>query len=173
MSSFTTSTTKTHSIIKISKNHSYKIFTFSLDILDQLKQKAMEDKFITKCSAFEVMVSHLWGQNKAVFDNLMQTSNVLFVVKIHSKLNPPLPKGSVVNGIPTASGSSSVHDLHKKTLSYCVAKVQEAVSSITDDYVRPVLDWLGVYKVIPSTINGNFLLLVCWKLLFYELDFRW
>eukprot|EP01018_Ginkgo_biloba_P018311 Gb_35737 [translate_table: standard] len=173
-SSFTTSGTETHSVIKFSENHSYKIFTFSPDMLDRLKQKAMEDKFITKCSTFEVMVAHLWQvRTKAVFDDPMQTSSVLFAVNIRSKVNPPLPKGFVGNGILTASASASVQELHEKPLSYCVAKVQEAISSITDDYVRSAVDWLGVYKGIPSAINGNFFLSAWSKLPLYELDFGW
>jgi omega-hydroxypalmitate O-feruloyl transferase len=174
MSAFTASGTQAHSPKKLPEMKSYRAFTFSPEMLQRLKQKAMEDNIISRCSTFEVLVAHLWqARTKAVFQDPTQTSSVSFAVDIRSKVNPPLPEGFVGNGVVAAIASASVHDVKENPLSYCVAEIQKAIASITDDYVRSRIDMLGVHSRIPVGINGNFFLSAWWKLPYNGLDFGW
>eukprot|EP00253_Pinus_taeda_P027488 PITA_27488 len=174
MTAFTASDTEIHSVKNISENQSHRLFNFSVEMLKRLKQEAMKDNIIRGCSTFEVMVAHLWqARTKAVFQNPTQKSTVLFAVDIRSKVNPPLPKGFVGNGVVTAYATASVREVKENPLSYCVAEIQKAIASMTDDYIRSSIDWLEVHRGIPAAINGNFFLSAWWKLPFYEFDLGW
>ncbi|XP_077217697.1 acyltransferase GLAUCE-like [Tasmannia lanceolata] len=154
-------------LLQLSDNHDYKLFTFTFDMLNSLKNKAM-----TKCSTFEAIVAHVWrSRTKAVFEDPSEMSTVLFAVDIRSKISPPLPDGFIGNAIITASASAKVKDLAEKPFSFCVAVVKEAIDKVTEEYLRSVIDWLEVYKGVPSTTNGNFYVSAWWKLPFHELDF--
>ncbi|KAH9328451.1 hypothetical protein KI387_000559 [Taxus chinensis] len=171
---FTTSDAQTHFLATLAQNQSIRVFTFSSQMVQDLKKKAMQEKILSNCSTFEVMMAHIWqARTKAVFTDPKLKSTVLFAVDIRSNMVPPLPTEFVGNGIATAIASASVQDLNENGLSFCVAEIQNAVARMTDDYVRSAIDWLEVNKGIPAAINGNFFLSAWWKLPFYELDFGW
>lgn len=155
------------SLLTLSRNHDFRTFPFSSDMISRLKENAK-----MKCSSFEAIVAHLWrARTKAVFDNPNDVSSVLFAVDIRSKMSPPLPHGFMGNAVISASASARVVDIDEKPFSFCVEKVREAIERVTDEYVRSVIDWLEVHKGVPSTANGNFYVSAWWKLPFYELDF--
>ncbi|XP_068658076.1 acyltransferase GLAUCE-like [Aristolochia californica] len=154
------------SLLKLKEHQSYKLFHFTSTMLQNLKQKAS-----TKCSTFEAIVSHIWRvRAKAVFEDPNQTSSVLFAVDIRSKTSPTVPHGFIGNAVITACATAKVLELEENPFSFCVEKVKEAIESITDDYVRSVIDWLEVHKGFPATCNGNFYVSAWWRLPFYELD---
>ncbi|KAJ0980683.1 hypothetical protein J5N97_008938 [Dioscorea zingiberensis] len=171
-SSFTSSSHHMISTIsplsQISPTHSYKLFSFTSSMIQSLKLKSM-----THCSSFEAMVAHLWrARTKAVFDDPEATSTVLFAVDIRGKVKPPLPCGFIGNAVITAAASAKVVDMDERPLSFCVEMVKEAIERVSDDeYVRSVIDWLEVYRGVPSAGNGNFYVSAWWKLPFHELDF--
>ncbi|GLJ46170.1 hypothetical protein SUGI_0972560 [Cryptomeria japonica] len=172
--SFTTSDTQSHSPITLPQNKSFRVFTFSSEMLQCLKQKSLQDKSLSKCSTFEAMVAHLWQvRTKAIFNDPKQTSTVLFAVDIRSRMVPPLPRGFVGNGVSSAIASASVEEIKQHNLSFCAAKIQNAIASMTDDYVRSAIDWLEINRGIPAVINDSFFLSAWWKLPFYDLDFGW
>ena len=155
------------SLLTLSRNHDFKLFPFSSDMINRLKENAM-----MKCSSFEAIVAHVWrARTKAVFDSPNEISSVLFAVDIRSKMSPPLPDGFMGNAVISASASARVVDMDEKPFSFCVEKVREGIERVTDEYVRSVIDWLEVHKGVPSTANGNFYVSAWWKLPFYELDF--
>ncbi|KAG0487002.1 hypothetical protein HPP92_009097 [Vanilla planifolia] len=54
----------------------FKLFSFSPEMINCLKNKSEMN-----CSSFEALVAHLWrARTKAVFDDLMKVSSVLFAV---------------------------------------------------------------------------------------------
>ncbi|XP_058082335.1 acyltransferase GLAUCE-like [Magnolia sinica] len=155
------------SLLNVSHNHNHKLFHFTPEMITTLKNKAM-----IKCSTFEAMVAHLWkSRTRAVFEDPCGVSSVLFAVDIRSKITPPLPHGFVGNAVVTACASAKVVDLNKESLGFCVEKVKEAIEMVTDEYVKSVVDWLEVYRGVPSTLDGNFYVSAWWKLPFHELDF--
>ncbi|KAJ4968106.1 hypothetical protein NE237_014807 [Protea cynaroides] len=152
---------------KFSGKYTCKLFTFSPQMVNTLKEKAL-----VKCSSFDVMVAHLWrARTKAVFSDPDEISTVMFALDIRSKISPPLPDGFIGNAVVTAFASAKVGDLGEKPLSFAVEMVKGARDRVTDDYVRSVIDWLEVHKGVPATLNGNFYVSAWWKLPFYELDF--
>ncbi|XP_058099709.1 acyltransferase GLAUCE-like [Magnolia sinica] len=110
-------------------------------------------------------------KQRAVFEDPCGVSSVLFAVDIRSKITPPLPHGFVGNAVVTACASAKVVDLNKESLEFCVEKVKEAIEMVTDEYVKSVVDWLEVYRGVPSTLDENFYVSAWWKLPFHELDF--
>ncbi|XP_028552963.1 omega-hydroxypalmitate O-feruloyl transferase-like [Dendrobium catenatum] len=145
----------------------FRLFSFSPEMINHLKNKSE-----LKCSSFEAVVAHLWRtRTKAVFDDQRKMSSVLFAVDIRSKLSPPLPHGFIGNAVITASASAEVEEMEKKSFSFCVGLVREAIDRVNDEYVRSVIDWLEVFKGLPCALNGNFFVSAWWKLPFHELDF--
>ncbi|KAH0460083.1 hypothetical protein IEQ34_010746 [Dendrobium chrysotoxum] len=153
--------------IRFPKISNFRLFSFSPEMINHLKNKSK-----LKCSSFEAVVAHLWrARTKAVFDDQRKMSSVLFAVDIRSKVSPPLPHGFIGNAVITASASAEVEELGKKSFSFCVGLVREAIDRVNDEYVRSVIDWLEVFKGVPCALNGNFFVSAWWKLPFHELDF--
>ena len=120
------------------------------------------------------MPTHLWqARTMAIFNDPKQTSTVLFAVDIRSKMVPPLPKGFMGNGVSSAIASASVEEIKRHNLSFCAKKIQNAIASLTDDYVRSAIDWLQINRGIPAVVNDSFFLSAWCKLPFYDLDFGW
>ncbi|XP_058101606.1 uncharacterized protein LOC131245871 [Magnolia sinica] len=107
----------------------------------------------------------------AVFEDPCGVLTVHFAVNIRNKITPPLPHGFVGNTVVTACASAKVVDLNKESLEFFVEKVKEAIEMVTDEYVKSVVDWLEVYRGVPSTLDENFYVSAWWKLPFHELDF--
>lgn len=165
---FTSQDQKSPSPLVFVPNYVHKVFSFTPQMLNSLKEKA-----IVKCTSFEAIVAHLWrARTRAIFDDLDEFSTVLFAVDIRAKMSPPLPNGFVGNAVVTAFSSAKVKDLMEKPFRFCVEKVKEGRDRVTEDYVKSVIDWLEVYKGVPSTCNGkNFYVSAWWKLNFGDLDF--
>ncbi|XP_057476859.1 acyltransferase GLAUCE-like [Actinidia eriantha] len=165
--SFTTQNQTSPSPLIFSNKYDHKLFHFTPSML-----KSLKDKAITKTSSFEAIVAHLWrARTKVVFGNTDELSTVLFAVDIRKKISPPLLAGFVGNGVVTAFATAKVRDLVERPFCFCVEKVREGRERVTSEYVRSVVDWLEVYKGIPSTCNGNnFYVSAWWKLPFNELD---
>lgn len=71
-------------------------------------------------------------------------------------MSPPLPHGFTCNAVISASSSARVLDTNQKPFSFCVGKVRAGIMRATDEYMKSVIDWLEVYKRVPSTGNGGF-----------------
>ncbi|URE22669.1 Omega-hydroxypalmitate O-feruloyl [Musa troglodytarum] len=156
--------------LQVSKNHDYRVLSLSPDMIDGLKRKAMTEC----CSTFEAVVAHLWrARTKAVFDDPLEISSVLFAVDVRSKVSPPLPRGFTGNAVITASASAGAAELGERPLCFAVKRVREAIGRVTDEYVRSAVDWLEVNKGVPSVLERNFFVSAWWKLPFHELDFGW
>ncbi|URE22670.1 Omega-hydroxypalmitate O-feruloyl [Musa troglodytarum] len=152
------------------RNHDYRVLSLSPDMIDGLKRKAMTEC----CSTFEAVVAHLWrARTKAVFDDPLEISSVLFAVDVRSKVSPPLPRGFTGNAVITASASAGAAELGERPLCFAVKRVREAIGRVTDEYVRSAVDWLEVNKGVPSVLERNFFVSAWWKLPFHELDFGW
>ncbi|RZS17827.1 hypothetical protein BHM03_00050037 [Ensete ventricosum] len=155
---------------QVSENHDYRVLSLAPDIIDGLKRKAMTEC----CSSFEAVVAHLWrARTKAVFDDPLEISSVLFAVDVRSKVSPPLPRGFTGNAVITASASARAAELGERPLCFAVKRVREAIERVTDEYVRSAVDWLEVNKGVPSVLRRNFFVSAWWKLPFHELDFGW
>uniref|UniRef100_A0A0C9S3G0 TSA: Wollemia nobilis Ref_Wollemi_Transcript_29249_1773 transcribed RNA sequence n=1 Tax=Wollemia nobilis TaxID=56998 RepID=A0A0C9S3G0_9CONI len=152
-------------------DHSYKVFPFTRDMLEKLKDKAMEDGRLKKCTTFDAIAALVWqARTKAIDMPSEMPSKILFAVDIRSKMNPPLPKGFAGNAVFSAYCIEPAGVVKEKPLSFCVEKVQEGVSRITDDYVKSSMDYCEIYKCIPA-LAGGFFLSAWWKIPFQLVDF--
>ncbi|CAD5167006.1 unnamed protein product [Musa acuminata subsp. malaccensis] len=126
-------------LLQVSKNHDYRVLSLAPDMIDGLKRKAM-----TECySSFEAVVAHLWrARTKAVFDDPLEISSVLFAVDVRTKMSLPLPRGFTGNAVITASASAGAAELGERPLCFAVKRVREAIGRVTDEYVRSAVDWL-------------------------------
>eukprot|EP00250_Pteridium_aquilinum_P014107 c21785_g1_i1 orf=294-1649(+) len=159
--------------IKLSQQHIYKIFPFSGEMLDRLKESAMSGNTLQKCSSFDAIAAHVWqARTKATCMAPLAPSKVLFAVDIRSRIKPPLPKGFAGNAIVSGFASVPAGELQKGSLSYAVGQIQEATNIITDAYIRSSIDWGEVHGGVPNLPGGIFLS-AWWKLPFHLVDFGW
>ncbi|KAJ6684859.1 hypothetical protein OIU79_015037 [Salix purpurea] len=96
-----------------------------------------------KCTAFEVLASHTWRSWVRALD-LSPSLNVklLFSVNVRKKLIPEVPEGYYGNGFVLGCAQTCAKDLVISNMNYGVRLVQQAKSSLTDDYVRSMIDLL-------------------------------
>ncbi|CAK7349125.1 unnamed protein product [Dovyalis caffra] len=89
---------------------------------------AMEDGTIKSCSNFTVLTAFAWhARSKALQMNPDQASQLVFMVDVRSKLNPPLPKGYCGNGIVISSCLCTAGALIENSLSFAVKPVQNGI----------------------------------------------
>ncbi|KAI5066769.1 hypothetical protein GOP47_0017297 [Adiantum capillus-veneris] len=159
--------------IQLSQKHIYKMFPFSGDMLNRLKDAAMSEASLEKCSSFDAIAAHVWqARTKAIGMPASDPAKVLFAVDIRSRIEPPLPKGFVGNAILSGYASVPAAELQKGSLSYAVGKIQEATKTITDEYIRSSIDWGAEHGGVPNLPGGIFLS-AWWKLPFHLVDFGW
>ncbi|KAE8705212.1 Omega-hydroxypalmitate O-feruloyl transferase [Hibiscus syriacus] len=152
----------------------FKSFLFDCEKLGHLKEQAIEDGALTKCTTFEVLAAFVWrARCKAL--NLVpeQQTKLLFAVDGRQRLIPQLPQGFAGNGIVLAYSISTAGELVDKPLSFAVGLIQEAVKlASTDSFMRSAIDYFEVTRARPS-LDGTVLITTWSKLSFYSMDFGW
>ena len=140
----------------------YRVFPFSSVAIQTLKQAAGE------CTTFEVLVAHVWRARTRALGH-GQKSTVVFAVDTRTRMvASPLPQGFVGNAVAAVAAAD---DVAHKPLSYCVERIRDAITRVTDDYIRSAIDWLEVNRGLPAIAGGGFFVSAWWKLPFHELDF--
>lgn len=157
-----------------SSTHVFRSFPFSKEQLHCLKQKAMADGVLSKCSSFDVITAHLWRiRAQATELKPEQPSTVFFAVDLRNRMKPPLNPHFCGNGVYSAHATLAAGELSEKPLSFCVKKIQEAIEAVTNDYVRSALDWGEIHPCVPAILGGCFFVAAWWKLQFNMVDFGW
>ncbi|GLT41095.1 hypothetical protein SLA2020_151850 [Shorea laevis] len=143
-------------------------FTFTASRILHLKRQCVPS---LKCTAFEALASHAWRSWVRALD-VSQSLNVklLFSVNVRKKVNPELPQGYYGNGFVLACAESMVEDLAVGNLRRTVKLVQQAKLSLTDDYVRSMVDLLED-KTVKTDLTTSFVISQWAKLGLEELDF--
>uniref|UniRef100_A0A3N7EGN9 Omega-hydroxypalmitate O-feruloyl transferase n=1 Tax=Populus trichocarpa TaxID=3694 RepID=A0A3N7EGN9_POPTR len=114
--------------------------TFTASHILHLKKQCVPS---LKCTTFEVLASHTWRSWVRALD-LSPSLNVklLFSVNVRKKLIPEIPQGYYGNGFVLGCAQSCAQDLVTSNMYHGVKLVQQAKSSLTDDYVRSMIDLL-------------------------------
>ncbi|KAH8515254.1 hypothetical protein Peur_046782 [Populus x canadensis] len=114
--------------------------TFTASHILHLKKQCVPS---LKCTTFEVLASHTWRSWVRALD-LSPSLNVklLFSVNVRKKLIPEIPQGYYGNGFVLGCAQSCAQDLVTSNVYHGVKLVQQAKSSLTDDYVRSMIDLL-------------------------------
>lgn len=141
--------------------------------LEQLKKKALEDGVLKRCTTFEALTAFMWrARTQSLKLHHDQQVRVLFTVDGRSRLEPPLPKGYFGNAAVFVSCQFSARELTDNPLSSTVERIQEAIKSVTNDYIRSTLDFFEEkmeWKPLTYTIFLN-----AWSRLgFHNVDFGW
>ncbi|KAG7954205.1 hypothetical protein I3843_11G004300 [Carya illinoinensis] len=151
----------------------YSSFCFDPEQLKQLKEKAMEDGVLDKCTTFEALTAFVWrARTQSLRMQPDQKTKLLFAVDGRSRFEPPLPKGYSGNGIVLTNAICSAGEQLEHPLSFTVSLVQNAVNMITDSYMRSAIDYFEVTRARPSLAAT--LLVTTWsRLSFHTTDFGW
>lgn len=143
--------------------------------IQALKAIAMADGKLTKCSSFEATVAHFWqARTRTLEFHPSELSNILIAVDFRSKFQPPIPATFCGNTVISAHVSAPAAEVARSPLSFCVAKIQEAVARIDEGYVRSAHDWLELHGGVPALGSPKDVLVSAWhRFPFYEHDFGW
>eukprot|EP01018_Ginkgo_biloba_P022459 Gb_27184 [translate_table: standard] len=160
-------------MLKPSEKHVFRLFSVSGKTIQRLKEAAMGDGRLKRCSSFEVTVAHVWrARSIAMGLRKEDVSTVQFAVDIRSRMEPPLPKEFAGNALVSAYARASGKELEESSVCVLVEKLQEGLSRVTDEYVRSKIDWLELHDGIPCTENGFYV--SAWSKLGLEgMDFGW
>ncbi|KAF5476519.1 hypothetical protein F2P56_003266 [Juglans regia] len=151
----------------------YSSFCFDPEQLKQLKEKAMEDGVLDKCTTFEALTAFVWrARTQALRMQPDQKTKLLFAVDGRSRFEPPLPKGYSGNGIVLTNSICRAGEQLEHPLSFTVGLVQTAVKMITDSYMRSAIDYFETTRARPSLAAT--LLVTTWsRLSFHTTNFGW
>ncbi|KAJ7295338.1 hypothetical protein O6H91_23G006100 [Diphasiastrum complanatum] len=153
--------------------HVFQVFPFTAQELDTLKQQALRDPSISKCSTFEAIVAHVWqARSKSVEAAPDQQCKLTFAVDFRNRIVPPLPSNYVGNAVVAPLMHLRHADLISGSLSFCVRKIQQSMECVTDEYVRSSIDWWEIYRGVPAFLGG-LLVSAWWKIPFDMIDFGW
>lgn len=143
-------------------------FTFTASSTLHLKRQCTPS---FKCTAFEVLASHVWRSWVRAMD-LPPSLHIklLFSVNFRKKLTPELPRGYYGNGFLLACAESTAEDLAVGNLHRTVNLVQQAKLSLTDDYVRSVVDLLED-KTVKADLSSSLVISQWAKMGLEDLDF--
>ncbi|XP_077242754.1 alcohol acyltransferase 9-like [Tasmannia lanceolata] len=124
-----------------------------------------------KCTSFEALASHVWRTwVRSLAPPPSIKVKLLFSVSIRKKLKPELPEGYYGNGFVLGCAEASVKELVTANMRHGVKLVQEAKATLTDDYVRSMVDFLEERRVKPDLLAS--LVISQWSKLGLEnLDF--
>ncbi|KAK6938865.1 hypothetical protein RJ641_032373 [Dillenia turbinata] len=142
--------------------------TFTQSDMVRLKRQCVPS---LKCTAFEVLASHTWRSWVKSLD-LSPSLDVklLFSVNVRKMLNPNIPEGYYGNGFVLGCAGCTVNDLVNTNLGSAVKLVQHAKSSLSDDYVKSLID-LFEDKTVKPDVHASLVISQWSKLGLEDLDF--
>uniref|UniRef100_A0A6N2LSY3 Omega-hydroxypalmitate O-feruloyl transferase n=1 Tax=Salix viminalis TaxID=40686 RepID=A0A6N2LSY3_SALVM len=142
--------------------------TFTNSHIIHLKRQCVPS---LKCTAFEALASHTWRSWVRALD-LSPSLNVklLFSVNVRRRLIPEIPQGYYGNGFVLGCAQTCAQDLVARNMSHGVRSVQQAKSSLTDDYVRSMIDLLED-KSVKTDLSTSLVISQWSKLGLEDVDF--
>nr|GEX04972.1 chloramphenicol acetyltransferase-like domain-containing protein [Tanacetum cinerariifolium] len=156
------------------------IFKFTLDQLNSLKAKSMEDGNTIKFSTFEILAGHIWRsvcKARGVQD--YQDSAVYIPVNGRARLQTPLPPGYFGNVVFVATPIVAAGELQSNPTLYASNKIHDAIAHINNDYLKSAIDYLEL-QPDKSTLIRRFefeysnIVINSWsRLRINEADFGW
>ncbi|KAI5012402.1 hypothetical protein ZWY2020_024536 [Hordeum vulgare] len=151
----------------------YRSFCFDPDRLERVRGLALADGDLERCTTFEALSGLVWrARTPARGRAPEQQTQLRFAGDGRRRVGPPLPQGSVGNGIVLTNALATAGDLLSAPVSRAVGKVQEAVRMVTDEYMRSAVDYFEATRARPSLAST--LLITTWsRLAFNGADFGW
>ncbi|XP_026459593.1 omega-hydroxypalmitate O-feruloyl transferase-like [Papaver somniferum] len=150
-----------------------KSFIFHPHRLERLREKAMEDGVLKKCTTFEVLTSIMWrARTKSLRLHPNQQVRLLFPVNARSRFHPPLPKGYFGKAIALKNSQCSVSELLESPLSSTIERFQQLIGLVTDECMRSIIDSLEEYEQ-PLPKAHTLFLSVWTRIGLHDMDFGW
>ncbi|KAG2698549.1 hypothetical protein I3843_07G155200 [Carya illinoinensis] len=142
--------------------------TFTASHILHLKRQCVPS---LKCTTFEALASHTWRSWVRSLD-LSPSHNVklLFSVNVRRKLIPEMPQGFYGNGFVLGCAQANARDLVSANLHNGVKLVQQAKSTLDNDYIRSMIDLLED-KTVRTDLSASFVISQWSKLGLEDLDF--
>ncbi|KAJ6973452.1 omega-hydroxypalmitate O-feruloyl transferase-like [Populus alba x Populus x berolinensis] len=142
-----------------------KCFLFDSNKFVILKNMAMKDGTLT---------AFVWrARSKALQMNPDQTTQLLFMVDVRSKLNPPLPKGYFSNEIVISTCLGRSGELIKNPLSFAVEEVQNGIKMVNEEFVRSWIDCFEEMRAKDVPLLSHFIVSSWIRLPTECADFGW
>ncbi|GMH01130.1 hypothetical protein Nepgr_002969 [Nepenthes gracilis] len=128
---------------------------------------------LTKCSTFEALAGLVWrARTMALRMRPDQRTKLLFAVDGRRRFIPSLPKGFFGNGILLTAALSDAGTLMDNEFQHAVKLVQDAISKVTDKYMRSAIDYFEVTRARPS-LSATVIITTWSRLSFHAMDFGW
>ncbi|KAJ8448825.1 hypothetical protein Cgig2_011446 [Carnegiea gigantea] len=111
-------------------------------------------------SRFEAVAAHIWRcTSKARQHRSEQMTALSFYVDSRRRMDPPLPPRYFGNAVVNVIASSQAGELISRSLSHACRKIREATNSVTNEYIRSMIDFLKEQKSLSTyqdrTALGN------------------
>ncbi|XP_039173434.1 omega-hydroxypalmitate O-feruloyl transferase-like [Eucalyptus grandis] len=130
----------------------YRSFCFKPHTLIQLKKASRittQNGSSVVPTTFEVISALVWiSRTKALGIHPHETTKLLTIVDGRPKFNPPLPSGYFENGIAWSCAECSTGELTRNRFSFAVRTVHEALTTVTDSYIRSAIDYVELNRVL-------------------------
>ncbi|KAF5207365.1 Acyl transferase [Thalictrum thalictroides] len=155
-----------------------KVYRLSPDNIMKLKEKAMEngkrDSTGAGFSTFKVVTAHIWrckGLARNAESDPDKKSTIHFPVHMRPRLqNPPLPLSYTGNVTIDAPWTTTRRELEQQPFSQLVEMVSNAVSKITEEHIRSIIEsgeWLSGFP------HGDVIVSSWMTLGFNDVEYPW
>ncbi|XP_010275579.1 PREDICTED: omega-hydroxypalmitate O-feruloyl transferase-like [Nelumbo nucifera] len=142
--------------------------TFTPSHILHLKRRCVPS---LKCTSFEALASHTWRcWIRSLNPPPSLKIKLLFSVNVRKRFSPELPQGYYGNGFVLGCAETTVKELLGGNLHHGVKLVQEARASLTDGYVRSMVDLLEERRAKPD-LSASLVISQWSRLGLEELDF--
>ncbi|GJW07593.1 chloramphenicol acetyltransferase-like domain-containing protein [Tanacetum coccineum] len=155
------------------------IFKFTLDQLNSLKAKSLEDGNTINFSAFEILAGHIW-RSVCKARGVQDSDSALYIpCDGGARLQTPLPPGYFGNVVFFATPIEAAGELQSNPTLYASNKIHDAIAHINNDYLKSAIDYLEL-QPDKSTMIRRFefeysnIVINSWsRLRINEADFGW
>ncbi|XP_074316230.1 benzyl alcohol O-benzoyltransferase-like [Silene latifolia] len=119
-----------------------KFFFFGATEIGNIRRLLPEH--LKSSTTFEILTACIWrSRTIAMQFNPKDEVRFRFLINVRHKLNPPIPTGYYGNVVVTPVAISTTHDIISNPLEYTVELIKNVKRSITEEYVKSVVDFLA------------------------------
>ncbi|KAH6757296.1 hypothetical protein C2S52_023502 [Perilla frutescens var. hirtella] len=154
----------------------YRVFQLSpsnVNFLKEMAAKSSETAANARISSLSAAAALMWKCKALSRDgeyDKERVSNLLNVLDLRSRLQPPLPAEYCGNALLVSYASARCEDIDKLEFSELVKVVAEGPARVTDEYAKSAIDWLEINGGLPF---GEYMVSSWLRLGFEAVVFPW
>ncbi|KAK4769884.1 hypothetical protein SAY87_030416 [Trapa incisa] len=150
-----------------------KMFIFDADKLAAIKNMALADGKLERCSTFSALAAVIWqARSKALNMKPAQLTKLRILVDVRSKFKDLIPMDYFGNLVTTTCCLTTAGELAERPISSTVDQIRKACDLVDEDYVRSRIDYVDMYR--PPLSSVGTLVISSWTKLAYGCsDFGW